>query len=94
MKKKKSNEIKDYDKKDTVYFIDKNKPLKLKNLNIDLPDEKPTKVISLRLPTELFNKVRAYANQNNVSYTALIKIMLAEGINNKYLKTFKVSERP
>ncbi len=84
MPRQKLKEINVYDKNDTSFFIEKNKPLKLKNLNLELPAEEPTKVISLRLPTELLNKVKAYANQNDISYTSIIKLMLAEGINAKY----------
>ena len=81
MKKQNLVEIKDYDKKETGLFINKNKPLKLKNLGIELPFEAPTKVVSLRLPTELLNKVKAYASQNDISYTSMIKIILAQGVD-------------
>ncbi len=81
MKKQKLVEITEYDKKETSVFIDKNKPLKLKNLGIELPDEPPTKVVSLRLPTELLNKVKAFASQNDISYTSMIKILLKQGID-------------
>ena len=81
MKKQNLVEIKDYDKKETGLFINKNKPLKLKNLGIELPIEAPTKVVSLRLPTELLNKVKAYASQNDISYTSMIKIILAQGVD-------------
>jgi predicted DNA binding CopG/RHH family protein len=81
MKKKKLVEIKDYDNKETSLFINKSKPLKLKNLNIELPDETPTKVVSLRLPTKLLNKVKAFASQNDISYTPMIKIILTQSID-------------
>lgn len=84
MRRQKLNEINVYDKKDTSYLIDKIKPLRLKDLNIEFQKEEPTKVISMRLLTELLNKVRAYAKQNDVSYTVMIKIMLAESIEAKY----------
>ncbi|MCB0731200.1 MAG: hypothetical protein KDC88_09215 [Ignavibacteriae bacterium] len=82
--KKKILEIEDYDYKETTNFIDKSKPLKLKDLNLELPSEAPTKVISLRLPNELLNKIQAYAGQQDISYTSLIKIILSEGIEQKY----------
>lgn len=75
------NEISDYDLKETGLFIDKSKPLKLGDLNIELPDETPTKVVSIRLPTELLNKVKAFASQNDISYTSMIKILLSQGID-------------
>lgn len=81
MKKQKLAEITDYDKKETGLFINKNKPLKLKDLGIELPVDTPTKVVSLRLPTELLNKVKAFASQNDISYTSMIKIILAQGVD-------------
>lgn len=80
--KKKKNEITVYDKKETTAYIDISKPLKLKDIGIELPDEEPTKVISLRLPTELLNRVKAYASQNDVSYSSMIKIILSRVVRN------------
>lgn len=82
--KKKIKEIEDYDHNETTNFIDKSNPLKLKDLNLELPSEAPTKVISLRLPNELLNKIQAYAGQQDISYTAILKIILSEGIEQKY----------
>lgn len=84
MARKKLKEIDVYDKNDTSFFIDKNKPMRLKDLNIELPEEEPTKVISLRLPTALVNRIKAYASQQDVPYTSLIKMLLNESIANKY----------
>lgn len=78
--KNQKNEITIYDKKDTTAFIDKNKPMKLKDIGIDLPEESPSKVISIRLPTELLNRVKALSSQNDVSYTSMIKIILARAV--------------
>jgi len=75
-----------YDKNDTSFFIDKTKALKLKDLDIELPKDEPTKIINLRLPTSLFNKIKAYASQQDVSYASLIKMLLSEGIDRKYLR--------
>ena len=86
MKNKKIKEIRVYDKKDTTNFIDTNNPLTLTDLNIDLPKEAPTKVISLRLPKELLNKIQAYASQQDVSYTSIIKIILSDGIDKKFMQ--------
>jgi predicted DNA binding CopG/RHH family protein len=82
MKSKIVTEILEYDTKDTSQFIDKNKPLKLSDLGIELPTESPTKLISLRLPTELLNRLKATASQNDISYTSMIKILLAKGVDN------------
>jgi predicted DNA binding CopG/RHH family protein len=78
--KKKESEIITYDKKETTAYIDKRKPLKLKDLGIELPEEEPSKVISLRLPTELLNRVKAYASQNDVNYSAMIKMILSKAV--------------
>ena len=86
MKNKKIKEIKDYDYNETTNFIDRANPLQLKDLNIELPQDTPTKVISLRLPTELLNKIQAFASQQDISYTAVIKMLLSEGIDQKYLQ--------
>ena len=80
--KNRKNEITVYDKKDTTAFIDKNKAIKLKDIGFDLPEELPSKVISLRLPTELLNRVKALSSQNDVSYTSMIKIILARAVRN------------
>jgi len=86
MPKKKLKEIDIYDKNDTSFFIDKTKTLKLKDLDIELPKEEPTKIVSLRLPTSLLNKIKAYASQRDVPYASLIKMLLAEGIDRKYFR--------
>jgi predicted DNA binding CopG/RHH family protein len=78
--KKKKSEIKVYDKNETTAYIDKRKALKLKDIGIELPEEEPSKVISLRLPTELLNRVKAYASQNDVNYSAMIKMILAKAV--------------
>ncbi len=84
MPKRKIREISDYDFNDTTSFIDKNNPLTLSDLDIELPKEPPTKVISLRLPTELLNKLQAYAVQRDVPYTSLIKLILAEKMEDNF----------
>ena len=83
MKKKKENEIRVYDLHDTTSFIDRKKGMTLASLGIVLPPETPTKVLSLRLPTTLLNKIKAYAGQHDVPYSAIIKMLLAEGIESK-----------
>jgi predicted DNA binding CopG/RHH family protein len=94
MKKKKENvpqktrdaekrEIRVYDVHDTTTYIDRRKRMRLANLGIELPPETPTKVLSLRLPTTLLNKIKAYAGQHDVPYSAIIKMLLTEGIDSK-----------
>ena len=84
MPRKRPREINEYDKNDTSFFIDRTKPLRLKDLNIELPEEELTKVVSMRLPTELLNKIKAYASQQDVPYSSLIKMLLSEGIDRKF----------
>ncbi len=83
--KKKSREITLYDDNDTTHFIDKNKRLSLKDLGFKLPPESPTKVISIRLPTELYNIIRAFSTNHDIPYQAYIKYLLAESLK-KQLK--------
>jgi len=78
--KNRNNEIKVYDKKDTSILINRNQPKKLKDIGFELPEEAPSKVISLRLPTELLNRVKALSTQNDVSYTSMIKIILSRAV--------------
>ncbi len=81
MKKKK--EIRVYDTHDTTAYIDRKRSMKLADLGIELPSETPTKVLSMRLSTTLLNKIKAYASEHDVPYSAVIKMLLAEGIESK-----------
>ena len=65
-----------YDENDTTYFIDKTKPKSLKELGFKMPVEPPTKVVSIRLPINLFNKIKAYATNIDMPYQAFIKYVL------------------
>jgi hypothetical protein len=73
-----------YDKNDTTYFIDKNKKLSLKDLGFSLPPESTTKVISIRLPTALYNALRAFSTNYDIPYQAYIKYLLAESIRKQH----------
>ena len=79
MKKNKA-EITVYDDEETTTFINKKNPLKLADIGFKLPKESPTKVISIRLPTELYNKIRAYSTNLDIPYQAYIKLLLNNGI--------------
>lgn len=83
IKKKREKEIRDYDGHDTTAFIDRKKRMKLADLGFELPSETPTKVLSLRLSTTLLNRIKAYAGEHDVPYSAMIKILPAEGIESK-----------
>ena len=83
MKKKIHKEIVDYDSHETIPFIDETKMMRLQDLNISLPEESPTKVLSIRIPIALLNSIKAYAGNQDVSYSAMIKMLLAESMEKK-----------
>jgi predicted DNA binding CopG/RHH family protein len=92
--KKTTHEVIDYDENDTTAFIDKDRRLKLQDLGFTLPKEKPTKVISIRLPTDLYNKLKAYSTNMDISYQAYIKYLLNKGITeDSSKKNVKASSR-
>lgn len=80
IKKRLIKEISDYDNSETLPFIDTKKKLKLKDLGLELPQQPPTQVISIRLPTQLINEIKAYGSELDVPYQALIKMFLANAI--------------
>jgi predicted DNA binding CopG/RHH family protein len=73
-------EIRDYDTRDTSTMIDADKPLAFEDLNLELPKPPPTQVVSIRLPSELLNQLKAAASARDVPYQALIKLLLAESL--------------
>lgn len=79
----KDKEIKDYDNFDTTEMIDTDKPMKLKDFGLKLPDTPPTQVISIRLPTSLLNQLKAMGSQDDVPYQSLIKLILTEGVSKR-----------
>ena len=76
----------DYDVYDTTLFIDKSQPLKLDDLGFTLPKEGPTKVLSIRLPTDLYNKLKAYSTNMDMPYQAYIKYLLSKGVEDDLRK--------
>ena len=74
---KKLKEILDYDTYETSKMLKASKPLKFEDLGLKLPDNPPTQVVSLRLPTALLNEIKAIGSQKDVPYQALIKLMLS-----------------
>jgi hypothetical protein len=90
-KSKKTKEILDYDTNDTSTMIDKKNQLRFEDVGLKLPSAPPTQVISIRLPTELLNELRAMGSQDDVPYQSLIKIMLADGIREKKKKSKKTA---
>jgi len=79
-KKAKRTEIKDYARVDTSSFVDTSKPLKFGDLDLKLPEVPPTQVISIRLPSELVNDIKAIGSQQDIPYQALIKLFLSESV--------------
>jgi len=82
-----NTKITDYDFNDTVEMIDKAKPLNLEDLGFTLPEVAPTQVVSIRLPTQLLNQIRALSSQKDVSYQSLIKIFLDDAVRSAKKKT-------
>ena len=82
-KNKKPREIPDYDNTDTTSFLDLNSPLRFEDLELKLPIQPPTQVISIRLPSQLINELRAFGSQRDIPYQALIKLFLAEKLAEK-----------
>ena len=78
--KKARVEIRDYDTRDTSTMIDADEPLAFEDLGLELPKPPPTQVVSIRLPSELLNQIKAAASARDVPYQALIKLLLAESL--------------
>ena len=76
-----------YDKNDTTAFIDASNQKNLSDFGFELPDEPPSKVISLRIPTKLYNKIRAYSTNIDMPYQAYIKYLLSKGIEKDIRKS-------
>jgi len=76
-------EIPDYDTHDTSAMIDPTKPLTFEQLGLTLPKVPPTQVVSIRLPSELLNQLKAAASARDVPYQALIKLFLAESLEKR-----------
>lgn len=67
---------------DTFEYFDVNKPVQF-----DLSELKPsTETISLRLPQHLLERVKQIANFKDVPYQSLIKIFLAERVDQETKK--------
>ena len=82
-KKRLINEVLDYDYNETLPLINQKKKLRFEDLGLKLPDQAPTQVISIRLPTQLVNEIKAYGSEMDVPYQALIKMFLSEAIKLK-----------
>jgi predicted DNA binding CopG/RHH family protein len=90
--KKANREITVYDSNDTTVFIDKKHPLKLEDLGFKLPKEGPTKVVSIRIPTSLYNRLKAYSTDADMPYQAYIKYLLNQGVERDLKKEKRASK--
>lgn len=62
---------------DLTDYIDNFKPIKL-----DLSELKPsTKTVTIRLPESLLSDLKILAHKNDIPYQSLMKMILAEKIN-------------
>ena len=82
-KKQQPAEIRDYDTRETSTMIDPDKPLAFEALGLELPKPPPTQVVSIRLPSELLNQLKAAASARDIPYQALIKLLLAESLSKR-----------
>jgi len=80
LKKLRLVEVQDYNQNDTSKNINSKKPLRFEDIGLKLPPTPPTKVVSIRLPSELLNRLQAVASQKDVPYQALIKIFLSDAL--------------
>ena len=80
--KNEDEERKFWTKNDLTDFADFSKASK-----VIFPNLKPsTSTISLRLPEDLLNQIKSLANSKDVPYQSLIKIILAEKIQDEKKK--------
>ncbi|MCZ8238870.1 MAG: BrnA antitoxin family protein [Leptospiraceae bacterium] len=80
--KNSDEEVKFWDKNDGTDYFNFNQLEK-----VSFPNLKPTtKMISLRLPESLLERLKTLANKNDVPYQSLIKILLAEKVNEEFKK--------
>ena len=67
---------------DSTDYVDYSKENRV-TLTVGPSVEEPVKLISIRLPREMLNKLRAMATKRDVPYQSLIKMILAEKIEGK-----------
>ena len=71
---------------DTTDYFDFSKENRVE-IEFDEGVEAPVKSISLRLPREMLNDLKVLANKKDVPYQSLIKVYLAEKINEERIKS-------
>ena len=73
-------EVTDYDNTETSSIVDRSQRLSFDDLGLKLPDRNPTEVVSIRLPYQMLNELRALGSERDIPYQALMKLFLAKGI--------------
>ena len=71
-----------WDTHDTTDYFDYSKARHL-TIEFDPSVEEPVKLISIRLPREMLNKLKAMATKRDVPYQSLIKMILAEKLERR-----------
>ena len=79
--RRRAREIRDYDANDTTALIDESKLLQFEDLGLRLPEVPPTQVVSIRLPSNLLNELKALSSERDVPYQALIKLFLSQSVS-------------
>ncbi|WP_061298518.1 BrnA antitoxin family protein [Leptospira borgpetersenii] len=80
--KSESSEIDFWTKNDSVDYIDYSKAKK-----VSFPNLKPTtKMISLRLPEALIDRLKVMANKKDIPYQSLIKLLLSDKVEDELRK--------
>lgn len=73
-------EIRDYDSSDTTTMVDRHKPLSLVDLGLELPKARATEVVSIALPSDLLDRIKAVASTHDISCEELIQQLLTESL--------------
>lgn len=78
---RRTRETKDYDASDTASFVGDSEPLKFEDLGLKLPEVPPTQVVSIRLPSNLLNELKALSSERDIPYESLIKLFLSQSVS-------------
>jgi hypothetical protein len=79
--KRRIREIRDYDSTDTASIVGHSKRLRFEDLGLKLPEVPPTQVVSIRLPSNLLNELKALSSERDIPYQALIKLFLSQSVS-------------
>lgn len=76
-------EIRDYDSSDTTTMVDRHKPLSLVDLGLELPKARATEVVSIALPSDLLDRIKASASARDLSFEELVEQLLSESLEGR-----------